>query len=94
MAEILDLLKSKQIERQENNDGSTETMLARFERSKTLQPPANLIQTEDVVNNQIPEIVINDEVDFAEEPVMEIEKDVVVNEPEDTDLYNISTFSL
>lgn len=107
LAEILTLLKSKQIERNGMEDGSRETMLARFEREKIVQPPENLV---------IEEVIIPDQTIVENEPVLEVEKDLILDtnpepiqpsqdnsifEPkieitttDDTDLYNISSFSV
>jgi len=83
LAEILDLLKSKQIERNANTDGGVETMLERFERSRTAQPPANLIvglNIADPVQNDDFEKPISNEIneELGEEIQNVIEQDVLL----------------
>lgn len=62
LAEILELLKSKEINRSSGEDGSNMTMLERFEKQRNINPPENLF-VEPQTNQE--EIVL------ANEPVLE-----------------------
>ncbi len=99
LEEILALLKSKELAREE-------TMLERFEREKQVAlPPDNLAtsQEEEVVINEMPngEIIVEtiplDSSQEIENPILPQEEIIVENkkdEEDNSDLYNISSFSI
>ncbi len=107
LEEILNLLKSKQIERNINEGGNTETMMQRFERQR-VAPPENLIPQETTINafaNPEPVVSTDSPIEAIDEAIsyminkddevnnielgdnsvaMEIEKDAVIQIPEQT----------
>jgi ParB family chromosome partitioning protein len=81
LEEILNLLKSKQIERNINEGGNTETMMQRFERQR-VAPPENLIPEEaiNVFENPNPVIVNDSPIETIDEAISYmINKDDEIN---------------
>lgn len=82
LEEILNLLKSKQIERNINEGGNTETMMQRFERQR-VAPPENLIPEEaiNVFENPNPVIVNDSPIETIDEAISYmINKDDQIND--------------